>query len=245
MAKISLKEIKEKLVSSNWKVISTDYVNLDTEMHFQCAEGHDIYTSWKKLRNKIECPICKKNTLTAPELKIEPKSKGVFRILALDQASYNTGFAIFDNTKLVSTGIFETNKSEEIERISIIRNWLISMIINWKPDLIGIEGIQFQNTSGARVMGVTVFETLAHLQGVVMLTAHEQNIPFQVCPTNTWRHECGVKGTSRADRKRSMQLLVKKWYDVTVSDDIADAIGIGYYLSNKTTKSLIIENWEK
>ena len=108
--------------------------------------------------------------------------------------------------KLVSTGIFETNKSEEIERISIIRNWLISMIINWKPDLIGIEGIQFQNTSGARVMGVTVFETLAHLQGVVMLTAHEQNIPFQVCPTNTWRHECGVKGTSRADRKRSMQV---------------------------------------
>ena len=93
-------------------------------------------------------------------------------------------------------------------------------------------------------MGVTVFQTLARLQGILMETCYSAKIPYEVCPTNTWRHACNVKGKSRADRKRSMQLLVKEWYDVSVSDDESDAIGIGHYLTNKIIKNTTIENWE-
>ena len=82
-------------------------------------------------------------------------------------------------------------------------------------------------------MGVTVFETLARLQGVLMVTCYEQKVNFRLCPTNTWRHACGVKGKARADKKRSMQALVKEWYGLNVTDDIADAIGIGYYLCHQ------------
>lgn len=45
-------------------------------------------------------------------------------------------------------------------------------------------------------MGVTVFETLARLQGILMITAYELGVSFKVCPTNTWRSHCGVKGRS-------------------------------------------------
>ena len=72
----------------------------------------------------------------------------------------------------------------------------------------------------------------------------ELNIPYIICPTNTWRAHCGVKGKARADRKKSMQLLVKEWYDVSVSDDIADAVGIGKYVSDTHKKKTEIVNWE-
>ena len=41
-----------------------------------------------------------------------------------------------------------------------------------------------------------------------------------------------------------MQALAKQWYDVSISDDEADAIGIGRYLSNKVSFDREIENWE-
>ena len=93
-------------------------------------------------------------------------------------------------------------------------------------------------------MGVTVFQTLARLQGILMLTCHEQKVPFEVCPTNTWRHSCGVKGKTRTDKKRSMQLLVKQWYNINVGEDEADAIGIGHHLVNFIEKNTAVTNWE-
>ena len=244
MARITLEQIKETLSSDNWVVLSESYTNLDSEMHFRCPEGHDVYSPWKKLRTKLECPICKKNTLLAPDRKVEPKHKGMLRTLALDQATHTTGYAIFDGTTLVTSGTFETTKTNEVERLAAIKNWVVCMIENWQPDVIGLEGIQYQDASSGRKMGVTVFETLARLQGILMLVCFENDIKCEICPTNTWRHACGVKGVTRTDRKRSMQLLVKQWYDATVSDDVADAIGIGHYLCNKIDRSMAIKTWE-
>ena len=115
----------------------------------------------------------------------------------------------------------------------------MSMIENWQCDIIGIEGIQYQEK-----MGVTTFQTLARLQGILIDLCIELNIPYVICPTNTWRAHCGVKGVKRIDKKRSMQLLVKKWYDVSVSDDIADAVGIGKYVSDTNQQKTKIVNWE-
>ena len=41
-----------------------------------------------------------------------------------------------------------------------------------------------------------------------------------------------------------MQKLIKDWYDITVSDDVADAIGIGKWVSEKVNKSVVLTNWE-
>ena len=98
--------------------------------------------------------------------------------------------------------------------------------------------------TGGQKMGVTVFQTLARLQGILMITCHDEKIPFEICPTNTWRHSCGVKGKTRTDKKRSMQLLVKQWYDISVSEDEADAIGIGRHLVSFIQKNTTVTNWE-
>ena len=77
-----------------------------------------------------------------------------------------------------------------------------------------------------------------------MVTCHEYNVPCTVCPTNTWRNTCGVKGRVRADKKKSMQMIVKNWYGINVSDDESDAIGIGYYMAKTVGKNIAVINWE-
>ena len=99
---------------------------------------------------------------------------------------------------------------------------------------------QFNNKN----VGVTTFQTLARLQGVLMVTCCEQKIEYIIVPPATWRAHCEVKGRTRVDRKRSMQMKVKDWFDITVNDDIADAIGIGKYINDKHKKKVEIFNWE-
>lgn len=243
LAKIKLDEIRKAAIKHNWTLISDSYKNLDTELVFKCNENHKIYLPYKKVRDKWECPICKQNQYNNFSNKIIPKGKIKQRSIGLDQATHNTGYSIFDDGKLVYAGIFEANADDEIERDIEIKNWLIQLIQNWKPDLIGIEGIQLQQLNN-KTVGVTTYQTLARLQGILMATCVEQNIEYIIVPPATWRAHCEVKGRTRADRKRSMQMKVKEWFDTTVSDDIADAIGIGKYINDKHKKSVEMFNWE-
>lgn len=243
MARITLESINEELAPTGWKCISTEYKNLDSELQFNCEEGHLVCAPWKKVRTKYECPVCKNNKhKNSNALQIEPKKKGVKRILALDQATHISGWSIYDGQTLIRYGTFETNQKDEIARISTIKNWLLSMLENWKPDFVAIEGIQFQDESSGNKVGVTVFQGLARLQGVLMETCHAQKVDYTVCPTNTWRNHCGVKGRYRADKKRSMQLIAKNWYDISLTDDEADAVGIGRYAAD--LNKIEVVNWE-
>ena len=241
MARITLEEIAQELAKENWKVLSTEYTNLSTEMCFECSEGHKVFTSWDKLRKKRECPVCKQNTLKENKPVLIEKKKGVNRVFALDQATHKTGWAIFDNAKLVRYGVLEVEGDDEIKRFHEIKYWLVGMVAVWQPDIVAIEGIQYQTNIG---MGVTTFQTLARLQGILMEACYELRVPYKVCPTNTWRAHCGVKGRTRVDKKRSMQLLVKEWFDITVTDDESDAIGIGKYVAETFKSQVEIVNWE-
>ena len=244
MSKISIDEIKEALARDGWKLISESYKNLDVVMEYECNEGHRVFAPWKKIRQKRVCPICEKNELKTSDIKIVQKKSGKYRTLGLDQATHITGWSIFDDKELIAYGTFTASNKDEIARDCEVKRWLIQMIQSWKPDLIGIEGIQLQDLSGGRAMGVTVYEKLARLQGILMECCYENKIQYIVCHTATWRAHCGVKGKSRVDRKRSMQNLVKKWYDVTVTDDESDAVGIGKFVAETAINGSIVENWE-
>lgn len=113
------------------------------------------------------------------------------------------------------------------------------MIEDWKPDIVAIEGIQLEEK-----FGVVTFQTLARLQGILLNQCYELGIQTIVCAPATWRAHCGVKGRSRSDKKRSMQNLAKAEWDITVTDDIADALGIGKYIAETHSKKTKIESWE-
>ena len=77
-----------------------------------------------------------------------------------------------------------------------------------------------------------------------MLTCYESHIPYSPVHVNTWRAHCGVRGRQRAELKQNMQLIVKKWFDILPTDDEADAIGIGKYLSDIKAPKVEIIDWE-
>ena len=239
MPRITIELIGKELNSQNWELVSKEYHNLDSELVVRCPEGHEVYSSWKKLRARLECPVCKNNRFAPDVMTVTPKIKGVPRTLALDQATHITGYSIFDGAQLTYYNSFEVSGADETERIHQLKIWLISAIENYKPDLIGIEGIQYEEH-----MGATTFQSLARLQGVIMDLCYELKIPLQIAPAATWRGHCKVKGKTRSDKKASMQRLVKEWFDVTVSDDCADAIGIGKFVSEAHQGQASIISWE-
>lgn len=240
MAHITLESIQTELAEYGWIVVSDKYVNLKTEMTFQCEEGHNVYATWAQIRQKRFCPVCAQNQLKNPIVQSHQKPAHTTRILALDQASHISGWSIYDNKKLITYGTFEATGASEAERMHSVNEWLQSMLQNWQPDVVGIEGIQYQAQ-----FGVVTFQTLARLQGILMETCLQNKIKYKICPTNTWRAHCGVKGKSRADKKASMKLLVKQWCDIQVSDDCADAIGIGKYVAETFAQQIEIVNWEQ
>lgn len=243
MAKIKIDEIRKAAIEHNWILLSKEYHNLKTPLEFRCEEKHHVILPYEKVRNKWECPICKQNQYYNFEEKIVPKKKDKSRSIGLDQATHTTGYSIFDGDKLIYAGTFEAIANDEIERDVKIKNWLIQLIQNWNPDMIGIEDIQLQQLNNKNY-GVTTYRTLARLQGILMATCAEQKVHYVICPPSTWRMHCGVKGRSRAERKRFMQDKVKEWFDITVSDDVADAIGIGKYIAEKKAKKAQIYEWE-
>ena len=243
MSKIKIDDIRKAAIEHNWILLSEEYKNLDSELIFRCNEDHKIYLPYKKVRDKWECPICKQNQYYNFSNEIIPKKKSVQRTIGLDQATHITGYSIFDDGELIYAGIFEAEAEDEISRDIEIKNWVIQLIQNWKPDVIAMEGIQLQQFNN-KMIGVTTYQTLARLQGILMAACHEQKIEYIVVPPATWRSHCQVKGRTRADRKRSMQMKVKEWFDITVSDDVADAIGIGKYTNDKHRKKVEIFDWE-
>lgn len=239
MARINIEEIRTALKADKWTLISETYKNLDTNLEFKCDKGHIVIAPWKKIRENRICPTCMRERLKTKEFKNTKKKKGEYRILALDQATHTSGYAIFSNKNLIDYGAFEATGLTDIERSVQIKQWMLSLIDQFQIDFVGIEGIQYQTAAG-----VTTFETLARLQGVLAATCLEEKISYKIVPTNTWRTYCGVKGRTRPDRKRSMQRLVKEWFNLTPTDDEADAIGIGKYFCDLQTPKVEIIDWE-
>ncbi len=159
--------------------------------------------------------------------------------MALDQATTTSGWAIFDDGVLINYGAITFNSFNTDERISELKQWLISMISNWTPDLIGLEDIQLQQfgaKNSDNVEGVTTYKVLAHLQGVLQNLLYEDKSTYEIIHVSVWRKHCNILGKTRADKKKSAQLKIKQWYDVSVTQDEADAICIGKYLSEVLIK---------
>lgn len=240
MARLKIEDIKQEVESFGWILLTENYVNLKTEMHFKCPEGHNNYYSLEKWRRGHKCLTCENNPLK--NVPISPVKKNGYRILALDQASVVSGYAIFDNEKLITYGKWSSNGAHSTERIAQTKAWMSCMIDRWGPDLVVFEDIQLQknkNTPNEEEMVLT-FKKLAALQGVLKNYCFESGVIYKIVSPSTWRAHSEIKGKQRTDKKKNAQLKVKKIYDISVTQDEADAILIGDWAAYEHNQSQII-----
>ena len=222
---------KDEVSALGWALLATEYKNLDTIMDFQCPEGHILQLTLKQWRKSPFCGICNHNSI------IKEKKKNSQRIIALDNATHITGWAVFDNKDLTSYGKYTTKSSETSDRILEMGDWLSNLLEKWEPNTIIFEDIQQQNN-------VTTFKVLAKLQGVLEYVSKKHEIEYYIIPPATWKHNAGVTGKSRVDQKKSAQLIVQRLYNIQTTQDESDAILLGKYGVDKFLKNNRMVNFE-
>ena len=154
------------------------------------------------------------------------------KLLALDQSSRITGWAIFENGELIQHGKFEFTDSDIDTRLLKIRNKVQDLICFNRIDEVILEDIQQQNNVANNVQ---TFKILAEVYGVVSELLAEMQVTHSSVLATSWKSTLGIKGKSRAEQKKNAQQYVLNNLAIKATQDECDAICIGLHaLHNKT-----------
>lgn len=146
------------------------------------------------------------------------------RLLALDQASKVTGWAIFEDGELKSYGKISLDDPNTDIRLVQLRQGIQTLVADYNIDEVIFEDIQQQNNVANNVQ---TFKVLAEVYGVVSELLQEIQIPHSTVLAASWKSTLGIKGRTRAEQKKNAQLYVEQNYGIQVIQDIADAVCIG------------------
>ena len=152
-------------------------------------------------------------------------------LLALDQASKTTGWAIYTDGKLTAWDKFTFEDEDFGKRLLKIRNQVIKLIQQYEVTEVAIEDIQLQNSIGNNVV---TYRALAEVRGVLEELFTEMKIPYQIVFSGTWKSTLGIKGAKSAEQKRAAQEYVLNTHGIKAIQDTCDAICIGDYVTKKS-----------
>lgn len=146
------------------------------------------------------------------------------RLLALDQASKCTGWAIFEDSKLEKYGKISLDDPNIDTRLVQLRQNIWALIESENINEVVFEDIQQQSNVANNVQ---TFKVLAEVYGVVSELLQELQIPHSTVLAASWKSTLSIKGRTRAEQKKNAQLYVEQNYGIHVIQDIADAVCIG------------------
>lgn len=153
------------------------------------------------------------------------------KLLALDQSSRITGWAVFDNNQLEAYGKIVYDSSTPIEeRLHGLRERVKNLIDKYQIEEVILEDIQLQNNV---INNVQTFKTLAEVYGVLSELCVELKLPQSAVLASAWKHTLGIKGANRSEQKRNVQEWVLNTYSRKATQDECDAIAIGTHKIRK------------
>ena len=154
------------------------------------------------------------------------------RLLALDQATHITGWAVFDGKELVEHGLINAKQDDVGDRLYYIKKEIIKLLEQYNIDEVAFEDIQLQSTVEGNVK---TFKRLAEVFGVLEELFAELKYPHTAILASSWKSTLGIKGRKRAEQKENAKKYAESTYNIKVTQDEADAICIGtHYLIQST-----------
>ncbi|PKP58872.1 MAG: hypothetical protein CVT88_06565 [Candidatus Altiarchaeales archaeon HGW-Altiarchaeales-1] len=69
-AKLTIEDMQELAKNKGGKCLSTEYINTDTKLKWQCKEGHTLEATPDKIKRGQWCPICARKKFKKQNLKI-------------------------------------------------------------------------------------------------------------------------------------------------------------------------------
>jgi Holliday junction resolvasome RuvABC endonuclease subunit len=150
------------------------------------------------------------------------------RVLALDQSLKVTGWSVYEDNKLIDYGTFSISPSKPIEqRLAQVQQELNELVHKYEEfDFVVLEGCQLQ-------MGnVETFRKLCYVQAVIIEWCYFNNIKYDIYSPSHWRsiikNNYQVSfGRKRAEQKEAAVNFVSEHFNISPTEDEADAILIG------------------
>lgn len=158
------------------------------------------------------------------------------RLLALDQSSRITGYAIFVDENLVAHGSINLTEEDVGQRLVLIRKEVTKLIHKYDINEIAFEDIQMQASVGNNVQ---TFKILAEVFGVILMLCTELKINYTIVSSNTWKSTLKIKGKKRSEQKQDAQRYVLEKYGIKAIQDTVDAICIGAHMIANPGKNTI------
>lgn len=151
-------------------------------------------------------------------------------ILSLDLSTKASGYAIFENQELKDYGCITAGSANLYKRIDKMIEELENILKKYSINKVAIEDVIPEDVRGNQ----KVFKALIYLQGFVMHLLDKYNIKdITFYTASEWRKKCGIhtgRGIGRESLKPKDKAFVKSQFNISVNDDVADAIGIGFAL---------------
>ena len=154
------------------------------------------------------------------------------KFMALDVSTKSTGLAIFDNSKLIDYKLITASSTDLIKRIQKITNEIQTTIEEHKDiEKLVLEEVRPEDSAVG--MNTNTHRALMWAQAAIAFMLHENypKITMEYIYPGTWRKECGIKtgrGVKRESLKKADIKFVEDNFNLSVNDDVADAICIGY-----------------
>ena len=161
-------------------------------------------------------------------------------ILSIDASTKSTGWSVFADDKLLDYGCITSSSTDLIKRIHKMIDELQLIMQKYQIKKVILEEVR-PETGNAGSQNIKTHRALMWLQGALAIMAHDScgDPEFIYLYPSEWRKVCGIKtgsGIKREVLKQKDIEFVKNNFNITVNDDIADAIGIGYAFLNPPKK---------
>lgn len=173
------------------------------------------------------------------------------KIISVDASTNSMAFSMFDSGRLVSYGKVRFNGTDAIYKAGDACRKAIPFFKIFSADAVVFESAIYSNSpktamqlslvqgaiiAAAQVAGIKTVKTVTPMQwqnyiGTRLLTSAEKQ---DIVKKNPGKSKSWYKSKERETRKNKTISSVNKNFKLQVSDDdVADAIGIGWYVSDK------------
>jgi Holliday junction resolvasome RuvABC endonuclease subunit len=148
-------------------------------------------------------------------------------IMGLDHSTKSTGISIFDDNKLVHYECITAGSANLYKRIDKMIVELERIITQYKIQYVYLEDVYPEDVKH----NIQIYKALTYLQGFILHLLDKYNIKHTFFTASEWRSKCGIhtgRGIKRESLKPKDIEFVKNQFGISVNDDIADGIAIGF-----------------
>ncbi len=165
-------------------------------------------------------------------------------VLALDLSTKSSGWAIYENNELKDYGCITASSTNLFNRIDKMTKEISALFSQYDITKVAIEDVIPDDVHNNQ----KIFKALTYLQGFILRELDRLNISeIEFYVSSEWRKKCGIR-TGRGIHRESLKpkdiAFVKNQFGISVNDDVADAICIGFAAVGGTIKEpqVIIED---